>query len=491
MDGFLCLRFCGLPLPGMRLLLALGFWVMGLQAGVGQGIVWEKKIGWEGTDQLSDVIATPDGNFIACGTSYYHGADGISTHHDAVCLLSILSNGDSAWFRPTGLYGLGPKLCPGDSEGLYLITTITFTPPINTDAFLMLCKVDYQGQLLWRMPIPGGSGITTRVRRLIKAGNGDLLVVGKQGAMQGTGNTDDMFVLRIDPLNQLIKWKKQYNNNPRTSGNWIEQTPAGTFLASGAAGSRIWAIEIDSNGGEIQRQSFYQTPTLAVFGETACVKQAPGGRYIAAGSPLNYSPGFYFLGSYSSFSSSSKEWGGEKSPAVCLPPHIQADGSLVFYNGRGNTNRYLTKLAGDSSIVWDRLLGSQFGSFSPGIAAFSYLSDSSVIAVGSYYSSATAQDFYFCLIRNVGVPFNPAEPVANRPRHKGLPPLIAYPTPTGGPLTVHTRSSLPLALFSLSGKKLLNAKADLSGTTSLDISGLAKGVYVLRQGENAVRVVKE
>ena len=40
----------------------------------------------------------------------------------------------------------------------------------------------------------------------------------------------------------------------------------------------------------------------------------------------------------------------------------------------------------------------------------------------------------------------------------------------------HTRSRLPLTLYNLSGKRMLEASPELSGTTSMDISTLPPGL---------------
>ena len=145
--------------------------------------------------------------------------------------------------------------------------------------------------------------------------------------------------------------------------------------------------------------------------------------------------------------------------------------------------------------MWDYQILSRFGStYSPFLNSFSYQADSSAIAVGNVYYSGTGafNDFYLCRIRNVGLPYVAVPPpVVSGVRPKVLPGLTAYPTPSTGLLTVHTRSRLPLSLHDLSGKKMLETGPDLSGTTAIDISTLPPGLYLLRQGGAVVKMQRE
>ncbi len=392
-------------------------------------------------------------------------------------LLKFTTFGDSIWLQPLPVLSRQPRLVRGDSGRIHVLC--------NSDtgnlAFNFL-TVNYEGTVLSHQQFLQPQQFY--VQRAIRARSGLIYACGFSGS-ETPGNLEDMTIVCIDPSIGLMLWRKRYTDHPYTRGGWIEETPRGTFLASGHAGSRIWAIEIDSAGGEIQRQTMFQISTLQILDEITSVQQAPGGKYILSSNTFT-SPLTFYFGTHGNFSQTGRIWGGEQQ-GLCLPPHINDDGSLVFY-----ANARLTKFSTDSSVLWQTPVLWQLGSNYTELTSFSYNSDSSVVAVGYVrYTSDQSQDFYLCRIKGVGVPYNPTEPVANKPKHRGLPPLIAYPAPTSGPLTIHTRGKLPLVVFSLSGKKLMQVPPDASGTTMVDVQGLAPGVYVLRQGETTIKVVRE
>ncbi|MEJ1929675.1 T9SS type A sorting domain-containing protein [Nostoc sp. NIES-2111] len=458
----------------------------------GQNIAWEKRIGWRFYDELTDVISLGDTVFIACGTSRSYGTEDLfQNHFDAVTLICFDIYGDTLWHKPLPFYGGSARLCSGDSVGFYMVATSSFIPPTSYDGETSLFKISYDGTVLWQRSVLGTTGNTV-TQKAIRTRNGNILIAGRRPAFNNPPNLYDMFVIGMDTAG-LVYFNERYNDHQRTFGNYIEETPRGTFLASGAAGSRIWAIEIDSMGREIQRQTVYQTPTRAVLDETACVKQAPGGRFIASGNPLSYSPNFFYLGSYSALSSSSEIWGGEKTNASCLMPQIQDDGSIVLLNVVDRS--YFTKFRADSSVVWNLAMPRVRRTVFPLLNAFTYLQDSSVVAVGIYLDDPdpmnTAPDYYFTRIQGIGRPYIPSEPTATKAVYRGLPLLIAYPTPATTTLIVHSRAKETLQLMNLSGQVVLAVRPELGGTTQLDMASLPSGMYLLRQGQAAVKVVKE
>ncbi|MEJ1929674.1 T9SS type A sorting domain-containing protein [Nostoc sp. NIES-2111] len=437
------------------------------------------------------MISLGDSVFIACGTSRSYGTEDIfQNHFDAVTLLCFDIYGDTLWHKPLPFYGGAARLCSGDSAGFYMIATSSFVPPTSYDGEATLFKISYDGTVLWQRSVLG-TDANTVTQKAIRTRNGNILIVGIRDSFTNPPNLYDMFVIGMDTAG-LVYFNERYNDHQRTYGNYIEETPRGTFLASGAAGSRIWAIEIDSMGREIQRQTLYQTPTRAILNETACVKQAPGGRFIASGNPLNYTPSFYYFASHAALSTS-KVWGGENSPGGCLIPEVQEDGSILLLYGYGRG--LFTKYSADSSRIWQVPMPRNTPTSGPYFNAFSYCSDSSAIIVGRYNDindpSNTAPDYYFTRIQGIGRPYIPSEPTATKAVYRGLPLLIAYPTPATTALIVHTRAKGQILLMSLSGRVVRTAEPEQNGTTLIDVAALPPGMYLLRQGQVTVKVVKE
>ena len=286
-------------------------------------------------------------------------------------------------------------------------------------------------------------------------------------------------------------------DHPYTQGFHIEPTPRGTYLASGTAGSRIWAIEIDSNGTEIRRQTFYQTPSLRIFQE-GTVKQATDGRYLVAGTYDTSNDSFSYLGSYDGFSGTTV-WGGEKKE-YALAPNILSDGSFIYYNytySAGQRNQYFTKYDKDSGLVWQVPTVVQFGASTIRMNAFAYNADSSVTAVGylNYTNTPTPQlrqDFYIARISGVGVPYDPTTPVATRPQLGSRGGISIWPQPAshanGGALHFGGFAGpATLALYNMKGQQVLPVPGTAGTTTTtllprqpVAIGHLPPGLYVYR-----------
>jgi hypothetical protein len=438
---------------------------------------------------LYDVVSLDSGNFIACGDRRAYGRSSPlgGDFYLNIALVKFNSRGDTLWIKNTGFYGDKPRMCKGPNNTVY----VAFCNPYfsSTSSSLFIVKFDGNGNLLNTWPIQGTPGFSI-LEKIITATDGSIIFIGANPPPFGTPGILDMVVGKVEPTNGFLLFNNQYSDHPYSLATWIEETPDGTFIASGTAGSRIWAVEIDSNGVELQRQTFYRTPTQALLDQFGAVQQAPDGRFIVSGMTISYSPFFYFLGSFGgSFAAPTRIWGGEK-PGVILPTRVQADGSLLVFTA-DSFNYYFSRLRADSSEMWKVLIQSQLTIKQPILKAFAYSGDSIGIAVGSLDDPNTFnadEEFYFCRIRGLGQPFNPTS-VKPKGRKAGLPPLIAYPTPTEGNLTVHTRSKLPLQLTTITGQVLETVQPLLDGTTEVDLRAYPAGLYFLRQGSVVVRVV--
>jgi predicted secreted protein len=399
--------------------------------------------------------------------------------------MKFTPKGDTLWIKSVGHNGSNPRICKGYGSTIFL----SFTEYVflrSDDINLMQFNEEGDSLNCWLI----SNTPSTDINRIIQARDSSLLLVGQAPPSKGISGTGDMIIIHLEPTYGFVWFNNHYRDNSYTMGSWIEETPDSTFIASGMAGSHIWAIEIDRDGNEIQRQTFYQDPNFYVFDNTSAVQQAPDGRFIVSGSPISAPTSFYYLGSHESFTSPQKIWGGETLPVTGLPPHVQADGSILVYRNR-NAKRYLSRLAQDSATIWDVFVQSQLSNQQPHLYAFAYLSDSVGVGVG-YIDipniNNQGYDFYICRIQNLGQPYNPTavKPLAKR---SGLPSLIAYPTPVTTSLTVHTRAREALQLMNLSGQVVVRAAPILDGTTVLNVSALPSGLYFLRQGQSTIKVV--
>lgn len=458
----------------------------------GQGLVWERRLGWVFEDVLTDVIPADD-YFIAAGLRESYGqAFGVNgTWCSSATLTKFDLSGDTLWTMNTGFYSqYKPHLSIGANQSFYMVLTL---PPDPGQDQLIVIHFNYSGRILnqWTLPNSSDGPVCQRVHL---TWDGSLLLIGNRPASIGSGGITDMFVSRLEPTLGLVWFDKRFHDDPHTTGSSIEETSTHTYVASGSAGSRIWAIEIDSLGTELRRQTFYDTPTRAVMGTMSMVQQAPNAKWVVSGTPVSFTPTFYYLGCFSGFSLPMRLWGGERRLSESFAPKIQSDGSLLFFydkNGYGN----LARLGSDSSLTWDVRFQSQISTQTyPVLLSYTYVGDSTVIGVGRMKrlgSGNYGNEFYICRINNVGLPYNPTQPTATKAHIKGLPMLIAYPSPATTTLTIHTREQDQLHLMNLSGQVVLTAHPELGGTTRLDVASLPPGLYLLRQVQATVKVVKE
>ena len=460
-------------MTAIRILIFLAFLWPVLNANA-QQIVWERRIESLYDDELFSITAADSGNYFACGFgARYTTIRGIGTK--GIALLKLNANGDTVWTKTVN-HGYKAQILYSKRGSIYMVSHTATFPGQSELHFFELSKnggviqdrlIDLQEQTLG-LPIP---------EHMEFAPDSSILVCGNVDALRSSGNTADMWVARIEPRSGLTYWINRYNDHPYTQSFHIEPTPRGTYLASGTAGSRIWAIEIDSNGTEIRRQTFYQTPSLVIF-ENGAVKQAAGGNFIVSGFYRTSNNSKYFLGSFSQFSSAHQTWGSERTGS-CLPPFALQDGEMVLYSTQG-AGRQFTKYNSNGSVAWNSNLNNRLGAVSLGLNGYAFNADSSVTAVGTiYYNDPTSLDFYTVKIANVGVPYNPALIVGNRQEIADM-NLVLYPNPSRGGIHLSGwQGQAQVEIYDMQGRSWLAAK-NIQQHEKIDVQSLPKGLYMAK-----------
>lgn len=293
---------------------------------------------------------------------------------------------------------------------------------------LRMLMVDTNGNVIFRRTLDS-TGNGPSIEKLIRTNDGNFLVTGSRLGLGPTLSVD-MFALKFDFLGNVL-WNNRYSGNPNCGGNNIEETPEGHYILSGNAGARIWRVEVDSAGNAVNDDFLYQTPTSIVFDERTTVMEHPYSRRILSGNIRSSTSKYYFA--QHEKTSNLVHWGGEQVGGI-QKPWINNDGSILQV--RANGFYVLNRYNGDSTILWSIDWSGHLGAQNFFFNKLIYLPDSSGIILGKlgYIFTSAADEFYFCRISNVGVPYDPQNPnTAVKPKTKAE-SLVPYPNPVSSSL---------------------------------------------------------
>ena len=458
--------------------LLLGLCLLGMPEVRSQNILWERRLSWPGIDLLYDVVSLDSNNYMAIGISERLSIVPMATIIWGITLVKFDQYGDTMFVKHMGGYYSrgGALMCKGEKGVLYVYSHLDFSPIGD-----YLFKLDYNGNILARTRLL--PDIENPIVKLKMVKDSTLVLTGlKYGSPR-----DSMLVIKMT-RNGVVLWKNTYSGGGTiTWGQYLEETPNGTYLASGTTSSNIWAVELDSNGNQLRQGLLYRNSQNQIFTNVA-VQAAPDNRFIAAGNfdrPTNF-----YLGSHDGLTNN-RYWGGEKIGET-IPPFVNNDGSIVFYYGTP-TNLYLSKIDADSTPIWQVSI---YNRLAPGCfpRAISYLSDSSAVLVGytNDNNSNLAQDFYIARISGVGVPYDPTTPVATRPQLGSRGGISIWPQPAshanGGTLHfIGFAGPATLGLYNMKGQQVLLVLGTTGTTTTtllprqpVPIGHLPAGLYVYR-----------
>ncbi len=444
-------------------------WVLGtIGPAAAQQVLWQRSFGWQQEDELRDVVDLGDGTFLASATRRSFGGGTANTR--SVTLLRFTAWGDTIYCRSTGMQGATARLCR-TASGKVFVTSITsgLLGPHH-----LLGRVDVEtGLLVWQMTLPAFYNWAPGMFAFTEGPNESLLLCG--GGIDSLGLASNVgFIVRYDTLGTPIWATYVREHSSYTLLNHVEMTAQGTILASGTAGSRIFAIEFTEDGSELRRATFYTTPTRIIFDQGACVRQAPGDRYVVSGT-TQATPTRRYLGLHQGWAGPAV-WGFEREDFDCrLKPQVNQDVSMVYMTSIDPFFR-LNRRRSDSSMAWSVDITSTIGQLATYLNDFSYLPDSSAIAVGRAFFNSTQRDFYLARITNMGQPYRPWQPATATKAKASQPAPRPYPNPCSG--TLHFAGlAAPgqLKLYGTDGR--VHLSQNLAPGQAVDVSALPPGVY--------------
>jgi len=185
----------------------------------------------ESIKRIESVVQTPDGGYIATGTTDYTWPS-----YSNVWLIKTDSKGNEIWNK---------SLCRG--RGFSIKNTFDGGYIIGGDDFpyipSLLVKTDSNGNIQWKETFLGGSGAT--INDVVQASDGGFIAVGDE---------DFVFVIKTDVNGSLVWLTDLPNHDVGGRGNSIEILKDGGYIIAGdswndtAGRIRGYLTKLDENG---------------------------------------------------------------------------------------------------------------------------------------------------------------------------------------------------------------------------------------------------
>ncbi|QMU31047.1 T9SS type A sorting domain-containing protein [Adhaeribacter radiodurans] len=269
--------------------------------------VWDKSYGGSGIETISTIIPTPDGGYLLGGTSDSGKEDdksGLSKGMLDFWLVKVDADGTKLWDKtiggnlndnlttilatPDGGFLLGGDSKSGKSgdksesnKGI-----LDENGQVNSDFWVV--KIDSEGKKLWDKTL--GEKFDDNLTSIIVTPDGNYLVGGKRDI--DSDHFSDYWVVKINQQGKQL-WSRAYDHE------WFDQltsmiaTPDGGYLLAGNSGFEgrypFWVIKIDANGNKIWDNLFSGSMIPcgsgcdSYFSKPIDIVAIPNGHYLLAG----------------------------------------------------------------------------------------------------------------------------------------------------------------------------------------------------------------
>ncbi|MHA4847231.1 BACON domain-containing protein [Flavitalea antarctica] len=268
------------------------------QAGADPVDSTKNAFGGSQPDSFNDVIATPDGNYLAIGyTSSKDGdAPGGSKQED-IWLVKFNPTSQIIWQKKlaSDQRDFGGQLIYAHGSG-YLLTG-SLGPVVSKGTII---KIDENGNLLWQKLYGGSNG--DGIGSIAKTADGGYIACGGSQSADGDIPANkgfvDSWVIKIDGDGKLL-WSKTYGGSYIDYFSFIKQNADGSYTTIGTTGSfdgdvvgnhpsssDAWVVNLDASGKITGQRCFgseYYEAVESVTSTTdggyviACVTNSKGG----------------------------------------------------------------------------------------------------------------------------------------------------------------------------------------------------------------------
>lgn len=240
---------------------------------------WLKTYGDNNKDQAYEVHSTFDGGYIIVGFTYGFVLGGAKFY-----VIKTKSNGDTLWTKIYGAYSDHGWSIQQTPDSGFILCGIISIGSLNED--ISLIKIDVNGNLIWSKSIGGPKKDLANCIRATKDNN--YIVVGATLSF-GPEPDENIYLIKINNSGDTL-WCKAYSCYIEEWGQSIIQTDDGGFIIVstiwdfGAGAFDIFILKTDENGNVLWGKTY--GTNLDEF--SSSISQTRDGGYILTGKTRSF-----------------------------------------------------------------------------------------------------------------------------------------------------------------------------------------------------------
>lgn len=231
-------------------------WIVKLNAT--GSIVWEKSLGYIGSDKALTVVQTADSGYFIAGVLDVTASGGAGNSKAVLHAggdywgVKLDASGNSQW---TKYYGGNLSEVPYDvvqtTDGGYIMVGSSDSIDVDIsnnnglDDFWIV-KINATGTLVWEKSF-GGTGID-EAHSIVASNDGNYMIVGETRSDDGNVSLNkggaDVWLIKIDGSGNLL-WEKTYGGSSFDVGRSIKKTQDGNYVIVGSTRSQDGDVSIN------------------------------------------------------------------------------------------------------------------------------------------------------------------------------------------------------------------------------------------------------
>lgn len=227
---------------------------------------WQKSIGGQGQDEISDMIQDADNNFYVVGSTQTAGSQSMD-----LSIIKFSEDGHEIWSQTIGASGddrgIAIELI---NDKLFVLASSTSSTGIFSGNSgredIHLIRMNTSGTVLGSSHY--GGNFSDLPTDLLKTANGDLLMAAYSkssiGFFDSTKGQADIWLIRVNQLGELI-WKRNYGGSEEDFSTKVHELPSGEIILAGHSNSYDGDIAV--NYGDFDLLLFKLTSTGEILWE--------------------------------------------------------------------------------------------------------------------------------------------------------------------------------------------------------------------------------